>query len=76
MLIKSKKIRERLASGDVDLECTICIDMTTRDEALVTQCGHVFCKQCLIHHVDHKIMFGGHRVSQGALAAAMFKESQ
>lgn len=35
------------------MECSICIDYTVREEAIVTQCGHVFCKQCLVGHLEH-----------------------
>eukprot|EP01136_Pigoraptor_vietnamica_P006934 Opistho-1_new@40504 len=39
--------RNRLKEGNVDAECPICLDVPDADEALITRCGHSFCRTCL-----------------------------
>ncbi|KAI8916989.1 SNF2 family N-terminal domain-containing protein, partial [Powellomyces hirtus] len=38
-------VAARLQSLDQDQECVICLDAMT--EAVITTCGHLFCKECL-----------------------------
>jgi hypothetical protein len=37
----------RVRAEGVNNECPICLDLITRHGAIVTPCGHAFCKVCL-----------------------------
>eukprot|EP00051_Salpingoeca_urceolata_P013114 m.163926 g.163926 ORF g.163926 m.163926 type:complete len:1125 (-) comp17702_c0_seq2:235-3609(-) len=43
---------ERLLSGLIDSECSICLDATVREESVLTQCGHFYCQACITSHFN------------------------
>lgn len=40
-------ILARVIAGDYQSECSICLDVCLRDEAVFTKCGHLFCMACI-----------------------------
>lgn len=41
----SAKVKKRLQQA-TDLQCPICMDVPLPADALVTACGHIFCREC------------------------------
>ena len=39
-------IKKRLLES-LDPECSICLDVVVRSDTAITQCGHMYCNQCI-----------------------------
>jgi SNF2 family DNA or RNA helicase len=40
-------VRMRIARGDLNQDCALCLDTFNANESVVTMCGHAFCANCL-----------------------------
>jgi len=52
---KYQRIRE-LENADYNEECPICYNNVEKDNYIITNCCHIFCKKCMILH----ILIGNH----------------
>lgn len=37
---------QRLWTDSVDMNCIVCLDLTTEQTIVITNCGHVLCRSC------------------------------
>ena len=40
-------VMQRLQKGEIDPECSICLDHPAWAVSVITQCGHMFCRECI-----------------------------
>jgi len=52
---KYQRIRQ-LENTDYNEDCPICFNKVEKDNYIITNCRHIFCKKCMIHH----ILIGNH----------------
>ena len=45
-----KRIKQ-LEESNYSEECPICYDPIKKDEYIITNCQHIFCQKCIIHHI-------------------------
>ncbi|KAJ3187887.1 hypothetical protein HDU85_006280 [Gaertneriomyces sp. JEL0708] len=55
----SEDVKHRLLTEKMDEECTICMD--AYNDAVLTLCGHLFCRECLTLHFDTQLRNGTNR---------------